>query len=171
MNLGETLTTRSVEARQVIDALPDEVFDAWVIADLIEAWWGPEGFETIVHELDLKVGGRFVFEMTAADGTVSTTAGFFREIMRPDRLVLEFTEHCNSYLPDGVEPQLARSVVTVDFLARDTRTEVVVTHAELHSAYAKLATFGWSGALRKLVSAADRRNGVIHQDVRVNTPV
>ncbi len=159
MSIAEALNVRSVEARHTIDASPGEVFDAWVMPKLIEAWWGPEGFTARVRELDLREGGRFVFEMTASDGTVSSTAGFYREIVRPDRLVMEFTEHCNANLPDGVEPQLEPSIVTVDFLARGSQTEVVVTHAELHSAYAELATFGWSGALRKLVGAFSGPDG------------
>lgn len=155
MSIAEALTGRSVEARHTIDASPDEVFDAWVTPELIEAWWGPEGFTTVVRKLDLREGGRFVFEMTASDGVKSSTGGFYREIMRPDRLVMEFTEHCNANLPEGVEEQLEPSLVTVEFLARGPLTEIVVTHAQLRPTYAELARFAWSSGLYKLAGAVE----------------
>ena len=156
MSVTQAPTSRTVEARHTIDASPDEVFAAWVTAELIAAWWGPEGFTSVVRELDASEGGRFVFEMIGPDGVSSYTAGFYRELKRPDRLVMEFTEHCNADLPDGVEPQLEPSMVTVEFLKRGTRTEVVVTHAALLPAYSELATFGWSSSLGKLARTVAR---------------
>lgn len=45
----------------MMTATAQEVFDAWVTPELIEQWWGPEGFTAKVHELDLTEGGRFIF--------------------------------------------------------------------------------------------------------------
>ena len=157
MSIAETLTPHSVEVRHTIDAAPDAVFDAWVTPELIEAWWGPEGFTSVVRELDLREGGRFLFEMIASNGVVSGTAGVFREIDRPRRLVFEFTEHCSANLPDGVEPQVEPSMVTVEFVAQGARTEIVLTHAGLHASYAELADFGWSSSFEKLARAAAKR--------------
>jgi len=157
MSIAEAQNSQSVEARHTIDAAPDKVFDAWITPELIEAWWGPDGFTTVVRELEPREGGKFWFEMTSSSGTVSGVAGFYREIDRPGRLVLEFTEHCTADLPDGILPPVGRSFVTVEFKARGAQTEVVVTHTGLLADYGELAAWGWSSSLPKLGGAVDGR--------------
>ena len=153
MSIAEQHTSRTVEARHTINATAEEVFDAWVTPELLEAWWGPEGFTTVVRELDLSAGGKFWFEMTSSSGTVSGVAGVYREVDRPGRLVFEFTEHCSADLPDGVAPPVDRSFVTVEFNACGVQTEVVVTHTGLLADYGELASWGWTSSLGKLAEA------------------
>ena len=150
MSIAEQHASRSVEARHTINATAEEVFDAWVKPELIEAWWGPEGFTTVVRELEAREGGKFWFEMTSSSGAVSGVAGFYREIDRPERLEFEFTEHCTADLPDEVASPDERSFVTVEFKARGAQTEVVITHTGLSADYGELAGWGWSSSLEKL---------------------
>ena len=158
MSIAEQHPSRTVEARHTINATAEEVFDAWVTPELLEAWWGPEGFTTVVRELEPREGGKFWFEMTSSSGTVSGVAGFYRELDRPERLEFEFTEHCTADLPDEVAPPVERSYVRVEFKARGAQTEVVVTHTGLSSDYGELAGWGWSSSLGKLNGALEARS-------------
>ncbi len=54
-------------------------------------WRGPRGFELVVCEVDLRVGGSYRFVHRAPDGSQHTFHGQYREIERPSRLVSTFT--------------------------------------------------------------------------------
>lgn len=134
----------------IIDAARSEVFDAWVVPELLETWWGPDDLRTVVLELEASQGRRFRFEMTSPSGATCQMTGFYREVRCPSLLVLEVIDHCNLDLPEGAEPQLEPALVTVELLERGDRTEVVVTHAPLDPTYSELAAASWSDGLRKL---------------------
>jgi len=137
-------------ARHQVDASPDDVFAAWVTPQILETWWGPEGFTTTVLKLDPAEGGRFAFEMTAPDGSSCVMTGVYKRIDRPKLLVFEITDHCNLNLPDGVRPQQDPSLVTVRFSERDGKTDVAVSHSFLNAEYEFIAVRSWSSALAKI---------------------
>lgn len=131
-------------------ATAQEVFDAWVTPELVEQWWGPEGFTAKVHELDLIEGGRFVFEMIEPGGKSCFMTGVYKEIHAPSLLVFEVFDHCNLNLPNEVDPQLETSTVTVKITEKDHFTEVVLSHSALSAAYNLLASVSWLQSLQKL---------------------
>lgn len=149
---SEIIGTETIVVRRRFAASPDRVFAAWTTADQLEKWWGPEGFETVVTELDPKPGGAFRYEMTGPRGGEGVIAGTFREVVAPRRLVMIMTEHCNCGLPDDIEPQLTTTRVTVDFVAlSDGETEVVITEEGLNSPrMAELHVWGWTTSLEGL---------------------
>jgi len=138
------------QVRHTIQATAQEVFDAWVTPAAIEEWWGPDGFTTVVRELNLVEGGRFAFDMTAPDGTSCCMTGSYRQIQPPNSLVFEVVDHCNLCLPDGVQPQLNPSIVTVHIVERGESSEVVVSQTSLRPTYRPIATVSWSHTLNKL---------------------
>ncbi len=145
--------------RHTFDASPSEVFEAWVSAELIEQWWGPEGYTTKVLALDATQGGQFSFEMTAPSGESCRMTGSYREIKRPTLLVIDMADHCNIGLPESIEPQLASSVLRVEFVELGAKTEVKLTHSPLNSGYSALAAASWGQALSKLSSLTARVDG------------
>jgi uncharacterized protein YndB with AHSA1/START domain len=77
----EILVTR------VFDAPAELVFDAWTMPDLVKRWWaGDRGKVTEAH-IDLRIGGRWRWVMTANGGFEVAFSGEYREIDRPHRLV------------------------------------------------------------------------------------
>ncbi len=135
---------------QVIDASEEDVFDAWITPHILEQWWGPDGFTTRVLELNAIEGGRFVFEMTAPDGASCLMTGWYRTIERPSLLVFEIVDHCNLNLPEGVEPQLSPSLVTVKIARSGTATHTQMSHTLLEPSYEQIAIASWSSVLMKL---------------------
>ena len=147
---------RSVELRYRFNASVEELFEAWTDPESLSEWWGPEGFHTEVLSLDLRPGGQFVFEMTAADGGTSRMSGVFHEIVRPVRLVLEINEHCSKDLPPGVEPQIAPTPLVVEFISHGDLSEIVINQSGLQPSYSELVSWGWGGAMEKLKAAVER---------------
>ena len=56
---------KQITMERTFDATLDEVWELWTTKDGIESWWGPEGFETTVSKLELRVGGALHYAFTA----------------------------------------------------------------------------------------------------------
>lgn len=147
---------RRVVLRYRFNASVEELFDAWTEPSILSQWWGPEGFRTRVLTMDLRPGGSFVFEMTAEDGGASRISGVYHEISRPERLVFEINEHCDKDLPAGVEPQVAPTPVTVEFVSHGDLSEIILTQDGLLPSYSELVSWGWGGAMEKLKTALNK---------------
>ncbi len=74
------------------DAPPEVVWEAWTNPDRVVQWWGPDGFTTTNHGMDVRPGGVWSHTMHGPDGTDYPGRAVFREVVRPTRLV---------YLLDG----------------------------------------------------------------------
>lgn len=79
--------TFTIAFERRLRASREEVFDAWTRPDEIAAWWDPTGARLTKCEIDLRVGGAFVFENAGHHGP--PFAGFYRVIDRPEKLVFE----------------------------------------------------------------------------------
>jgi len=66
------------------------VFQAWTEPEHLWHWRVPRGFELVVCEVDLRVGGGYRFVHCAPDGSRHAFRGQYREIERPRRLVSTF---------------------------------------------------------------------------------
>lgn len=82
--------TKHFTITRVFDAPRELVWRAWTDADEAAAWWHPRGVVTPRDsvELDVRPGGRYRYTMIAPDGTEYPTAGVFREVAPPERLVM-----------------------------------------------------------------------------------
>jgi uncharacterized protein YndB with AHSA1/START domain len=56
---------RKITLERVYPAPIEEVWRLWTTSDGLEAWWGPDGFEVEVRELDARVGGGMRYAMRA----------------------------------------------------------------------------------------------------------
>ncbi len=61
---------RSMVIARVIKAPVSVVWGAWVNAESLPKWWGPDGFSCKTKRIDLRSGGEWIFDMIAPDGTV-----------------------------------------------------------------------------------------------------
>lgn len=132
----------TLELRRVFDASPAAVFDAWLEREQFQAWIGPEGMNCEVPVLEPRVGGRYEITMHLANGQVIPVSGVFKTIDRPRRLVFSW----------GWNGDPARqSVVSLDFVARGARTELVLRQEGLGTvANRDDHGRGWGSALNKL---------------------
>ncbi len=68
-NLGG-VAERTMVLSRVIRAPVPVVWGAWMNAETLPKWWGPEGFSCRTRRIDLRAGGEWVFDMIGPDGTV-----------------------------------------------------------------------------------------------------
>jgi uncharacterized protein YndB with AHSA1/START domain len=55
--------TRQLTLSRLFRASPARVWDAWTNPDILPRWFGPEGFTCVTHEIDLRPGGVWRFDM------------------------------------------------------------------------------------------------------------
>jgi uncharacterized protein YndB with AHSA1/START domain len=78
----EFVTTR------VFNAPRELVFDAWTRQEHLSKWFAPKGFDILSGKLDLRVGGTYHYGLRAPDGMEMWGKWTFREIKRPEKLVV-----------------------------------------------------------------------------------
>jgi len=127
---------------RVIKAPRERVFDAWTRPDILVKWWGPG--EVICPEayIDLRVGGEYRIANRDPDGSVAWITGTFEEVVRPERLVYNWTVSFVAH---------AATLVTVLFNIHPEGTEVVLTHQRFADAEVRdMHAVGWAGCIDKL---------------------
>jgi uncharacterized protein YndB with AHSA1/START domain len=77
--------------RRAFQAPARLVFSAWTEPAHLRHWRVPRGFELVVCEVDLRVGGGYHFVHRAPDGSQHAFRGQYRQIERPSLLVSTFT--------------------------------------------------------------------------------
>lgn len=68
-NMGG-VAERTILFHRLIKAPVPVVWGAWMNAESLPKWWGPEGFSCRTSRINLRAGGEWVFDMIAPDGTV-----------------------------------------------------------------------------------------------------
>jgi uncharacterized protein YndB with AHSA1/START domain len=100
-------------------AAPRElVFRAWTDPELVRRWWGPRGFTTTTHEMDVRPGGIWRFVMHGPDGTDYDNRIVYREVVEPERLAYSHDS--------GEDDDPYRFQVTVTFVERAGKTELTM---------------------------------------------
>lgn len=99
----------------------ERLFRAFTEPARLQRWWGPEGWDVPVCELDPRAGGAWRTTMRAPDGKEMTVSGLYEEIDPPSRLVFTWAWTQE----DGGRGH--ETVVTLEFIERGEATELVLT--------------------------------------------
>jgi uncharacterized protein YndB with AHSA1/START domain len=78
---------REVALTRYFEAPRSLVFRALTEPELLRCWYGPSGWQLVVCEVDLRVGGAFHFSSQRPGGKNVGQRGVYREITPPERLV------------------------------------------------------------------------------------
>jgi uncharacterized protein YndB with AHSA1/START domain len=118
--MAETTTAQEITIRRVFDAPRELVWKAWTEPDRLAEWWGPRGSRTPLDQvtMDVRPGGSFHVTSVSEDGSEMSVAGVYREVVEPERLVLDEPA-------EGAWHEGAVSVATFNDLG-DGRTEMIV---------------------------------------------
>ncbi|MBV9108696.1 MAG: SRPBCC family protein [Gemmatimonadetes bacterium] len=87
LNAPSPTADREIVTTRVFQAPRERVFDAYTDAGNIGRWWGPRGFTTTTHEMDVRPGGVWRNTMHSPDGTDYPNYVVYSEVVRPERLV------------------------------------------------------------------------------------
>ena len=121
--LSQWALDREIVLSRVIAARRDVLFSAWTDPEHLPVWFGPAGFTIETKEIDIRVGGRWRFDMIAPDGRRFTNRMIFRRIEPP--ALIEFDHGTDS----DDDPGQFRTTITFDE-QRDGKT--VITLRQLH---------------------------------------
>jgi uncharacterized protein YndB with AHSA1/START domain len=91
-------TETQIEITRTFDAPRRLVYKAYTTPELIRRWWGGDRGEVTIAEVDLRVGGKWRYVMTANGGYEVGFHGKYREIVPNERLV--YTETFEG-MPEG----------------------------------------------------------------------
>jgi uncharacterized protein YndB with AHSA1/START domain len=107
---NQILITREFDAPRHL------VWRAYTEPELIKRWWAGERGSVTSVEVDLRVGGRWRYVMTANPGFEVAFHGEYREISAPERLV-------NTEAFEGIpDPDGNAALNTATFTEKDGRT-------------------------------------------------
>lgn len=96
------------------------VYRAVTVPDLVKRWWSGDRGEVVSADIDLRVGGRWRYVMTANAGFEVAFHGEYAEIVPEERLV--YTEVFEG-IPDAED---AAATITVTFTEKDGRTTMSI---------------------------------------------
>jgi uncharacterized protein YndB with AHSA1/START domain len=130
-----------LQVERTFPASCEQVFQAWTDPTRLKRWFGPEGFKTVVAEVDLRVGGKYLLGMQSADGSINYITGLYHEIQPPTKLV--FSWQWAKEFDDARDDTM---LVKIEFLSRGAETQVVLTHEQIPSETSKAQhEAGWIG--------------------------
>jgi uncharacterized protein YndB with AHSA1/START domain len=83
---GDT-SDREIVIARVLAAPRERVWEAMTEPDQLDAWWGPNGFRNVTHEIAIKPGGIWRHTMIGPDGAEYPNLTRFEEVAAPGRVV------------------------------------------------------------------------------------
>ena len=128
----------TLQIRRIFAAPREKVFAAWAQREQLEQWMCKDTRDHVVihHEQDIRTGGRYRLEVRdTAKGVTYKGQGIYKEVTAPEKI--SFTWYWikeKDAIPVQVDEADPETLVTVEFLARGSSTEVVLTHATFGTA-------------------------------------
>jgi len=141
---------REILVSRTFDAPRELVWEVFTDPDHIQAWWGPNGFSTITHEMALKPGGVWLFTMHGPDGRDYPNKVVYIDVVKPERLVYKHSddeahlESVNFHVTVTFEAQGEKTKLTMQsvFPTAEERDRVVEEYGALEGAKQTLARLG-----------------------------
>lgn len=113
---ADATADRELVISRIIEATPEDIFDAFTDRDRIGDWFGPDGFRTTTKSMDPRPGGAWIFTMHGPDGTDYPNAILYIELDRPHRIVYD----------QGTSPNDIWFRSTITLQARGDKTEITL---------------------------------------------
>ncbi|TLD69108.1 SRPBCC domain-containing protein [Phragmitibacter flavus] len=145
--------------RRVLNASPELAFEAWTSAEHVKHWMRPEpGMVIPWAMMDVRVGGKFRIQMQNEEGEYFTAVGEFREVQVPERLVYTWDWEKDGSGEEFGEVEGKTSLITVEFLRRGDRTELVLMHTRFATVESRDShAGGWSRIVETLAEFLEKK--------------
>jgi uncharacterized protein YndB with AHSA1/START domain len=131
---------REIAATRIFDAPRELVWKVWTDPKHVGNWWGPNGFTTTIHSMEVKPGGVWRYVMHGPDGRDYHNKVTYLEVVEPERLVYElgsagddevrYTEPVNHHVTVTFRDQGGKTRVDMlmVFASAKARTLVIETY-------------------------------------------
>lgn len=87
-NIDE-INPREIFHSRLINSAPEKIFTAFSDPEHLQNWWGPDGFSNTFEEFNFSNDGVWNFIMHGPDGREYKNSSIFREIVHPEKIVIE----------------------------------------------------------------------------------
>ena len=127
---------------RVFDAPQELVWKTWTDAKLLAHWYGP-GVETVIHKLDVSVGGVWLNEMRMGERSEYQKSEY-TEVIPHSRLVMLMsnTDADWNIVPNPMMPNWPLTLLTtVTFESADDKTKMQLTWSPHEASEAEIAGF------------------------------
>ena len=141
----------ALEIKRLMKASRERVYAAWTDPEQLQQWFGPAKVRTRALEADVRVGGKFRWDITSPEGEEMTVKGEYRELEPGRKIVFSWQWQ------EDAEWEGYLSIVTVELEETDKGTEVRLRHESLPSEKSRQGhTEGWNSVLDKLEEYLER---------------
>ena len=141
----------ALEIKRLMKASRERVYAAWTDPEQLQQWFGPAKVRTRALEADVRVGGKFRWDITSPEGEEMTVEGEYRELEPGRKIVFSWQWQ------EDAEWEGYLSIVTVELEETDKGTEVRLRHESLPSEKSRQGhTEGWNSVLDKLEEYLER---------------
>ncbi|HKW36660.1 MAG TPA: SRPBCC domain-containing protein [Burkholderiales bacterium] len=137
---------REMAATRVLDAPRELVWKVWTDPAHIAKWWGPNGFTTTTHSMELRPGGVWRYVMHGPDGRDYQNKVTYIEVAEPERLVYTLGGG------EDVEPVNHHVTVTFQDLGGKTRIDMRMVFASAEVRAHVVETYGAFEGLKQHLS-------------------
>jgi uncharacterized protein YndB with AHSA1/START domain len=138
----ETAVKPSLTIKRRLNAPPAQVFAAWIDPEKVMRWMGPGAITAHRAECDVRVGGRYRWQMRTPAGESHDVGGIYREIVPNEKLVFTWAWETT---PER------ESLVTVQLKPEGAGTLLTLMHEQLYDEDTRdRHQGGWNGALDKM---------------------
>jgi len=144
-----TMATNSVTLHRVVKATPEKLYRAFTEANALAAWLPPYGFLGVVHEIDVRVGGKYKMSFTNfSTGNGHSFGGNYVEL-KPNEF-LKYTDKFD-------DPNLPGEMITSVWLTKvSVGTDLKVIQEGIPAVIpAEMCYLGWQESLDKLIKLVE----------------
>ena len=164
--MAETANAPSTSAQQefvierIFDAPRELIWKAWTDPERVMRWWGPKGFTSPACQVDLRVGGTYLWCMRSPEGQDLWSTGVYREIVPFERIVCtnSFADENGNVVPAAhygiTADHPLEMVTTVTFEDIGGKTRLTLRQeGMLAGEMSEMATAGWNESFDKLAES------------------
>ena len=141
----KTADKTSLQIKRFINAPRARVYAAWTDPTQLKQWWGPESVRTRNFAADVRVGGKYRWDLINQEDEEMSVFGEYRELVPEKKIVFTW-----KWDDDDVWEN-RNSIVTVELSDRDGGTELLLKHEQLPSEESRdRHNEGWNSVLDRL---------------------
>jgi uncharacterized protein YndB with AHSA1/START domain len=141
----KTAEKTSLQITRFINAPRGRVYDAWTDPAQLKEWFGPENVRTRSITADVRVGGKYRWDLFNHEGEEMSVFGEYRQLDPPKKIV--FTWQWD----DDEAWENRTSLITVELFEHRAGTELRLTHEQLPTEESRdRHSEGWNSLLDRL---------------------
>jgi uncharacterized protein YndB with AHSA1/START domain len=141
----KTAEKTSLQIKRFINAPRARVYAAWTDPVQLKEWWGPETVRTRNFAADVRVGGKYRWDLINQEDEEMSVFGEYRELVPEKKIVFTW-----KWDDDDVWEN-RNSVVTVELFDAAGGTELHLRHEQLPSTESRdRHNEGWNSVLDRL---------------------